>query len=355
MIQGRDTAASADPCEREALLWEPRDDGAVQCALCAHGCRIPDGAAGLCGVRKNRAGTLRTLVYGRLVARNVDPVEKKPFFHVRPGSLSYSIATAGCNFRCAHCQNYEISQVQRDRDAIPGRFVPPEAVVAAALETGCASVAYTYTEPTIFFEYALDCMKLARKAGLLNLFVTNGYESPGCVEAALPYLDAANVDLKAMTDTFYRKICGARLDPVLRTIRELWQRGVWVEVTTLVIPHHNDAPEELREAARFLASVSPDLPWHVTGFYPTYRLTTEPPTAPSALEAARRIGLEEGLRYVYSGNRPGRGGEETRCPSCGRTVIGRLGFAVTENVLTPAGRCPGCSQAIAGLALGGGT
>ncbi len=348
-----DHSAAEPECEREAFFWEPLEEKAVRCGLCAHGCRIPEGAAGLCGVRQNRDGALRTLVYGRLVARNVDPIEKKPLFHVRPGSLSYSIATAGCNFRCSHCQNYEISQIQRDQGRLPGRFTPPEAVVAAARETGCESISYTYTEPTIFFEYALDCMNLGRKAGLQNVFVTNGYESPACVEAAVPYLDAANVDLKAMTDAFYRKVCGARVEPVLRTIRDLWNRGVWVEVTTLVIPHHNDAPEELREIARFLLSVSPDLPWHVTGFYPTYRLTTEPPTAASSLEQARRIGFEEGLRFVYAGNRPGRGCEDTLCPSCRRAVVRRRGFAVIENALGPDGRCPGCRQSVAGLAMGG--
>lgn len=338
---------------REALLWEPLEEGAVRCLLCSHRCRIPQGRAGLCGVRENQAGVLRTLVYGRLVARNVDPIEKKPLYHVLPGSLSYSIATAGCNFRCAHCQNYEISQVQRDAGTIPGRFVPPGAVVDAALAEGCRSVSYTYTEPTVFFEYALDCMKLARRAGLVNVFVSNGYESAECIERAVPFLDAVNVDLKAMSDSFYRQVCGARLEPVLRTIRDLWARGVWVEVTTLVIPHRNDAAEELREAARFLLSVSPDIPWHVTGFYPTYRLTDEPPTPPSSLAAARKIGLEEGLRYVYTGNRPGLGGEDTPCPSCGRTLLERRGFAVTRSNLTPQGTCSACGARVPGLGLGG--
>jgi len=346
----------ANETEREATLWEALGDGeaeAVRCRLCSHRCRIPAGRAGLCGVRENRGGTLFTLVYGRLVANNVDPIEKKPLFHVAPGSLSYSIATAGCNFHCSHCQNYQISQVERDAGRIPGHYASPEETVTAAREAGCRSIAYTYTEPTVFFEYALDCMKLARRAGLLNVFVTNGYMSPEGLEAAVPYLDAANVDLKAMTEDFYRKVCGAHLEPVLQTIRELWQRGVWVEATTLVIPHHNDAPEELRELARFLASVSPDLPWHVTGFYPTYRLTDEPPTPASALELGRRIGFEEGLRYVYAGNRPGRGGEDTLCPGCRRTVVGRLGFSVTQLDLTPDGRCTGCGATVAGLALGG--
>jgi pyruvate formate lyase activating enzyme len=292
-------------------------------------------------------------VYGRLVAQSVDPIEKKPLFHVLPGSTSYSIATAGCNFRCAHCQNYQISQVQREEGRLPGRFVPPEAVVREAVEAGCRSVSYTYTEPTVFFEYALDCMKLARRAGLLNVFVSNGYQSPECVDLAAPWLDAANIDLKAMTEDFYHRICGARLEPVLRTIRDLWGRGVWVEVTTLVIPHHNDSAEELREIARFLASLSPDLPWHVSGFYPTYRLTGEPPTPASSLEAARRIGLDEGLRHVYTGNRPGGGSEHTYCPSCRRPVVERRGYLVLHSALTPEGSCASCGARLPGIGLGG--
>ncbi|GAB4270346.1 MAG: AmmeMemoRadiSam system radical SAM enzyme [Deferrisomatales bacterium] len=338
---------------REARLWSPLEEGKVRCVLCSHRCRIPPGRAGLCGVRENRDGTLYTLVYGRLVSEAVDPIEKKPLFHVRPGSRSFSIATAGCNFRCAHCQNYAISQVHRDRHRLPGRFVPAEAVVRTARDAGCESIAYTYTEPTIFFEYARDCMALARKAGLLNVFVTNGYMSAECLDEAVPLLDAANVDLKAMTDDFYRKICGARLEPVLDNIGELWRRGVWVEVTTLVIPHHNDSPEELRQIARFLVAISPDIPWHVTGFYPTYRLTDEPPTPASTLARARDIGLEEGLHYVYTGNRPGRGGEDTVCPGCGKVVIGRVGFSLTEVAVTADGTCSACGRAIAGLGVGG--
>ncbi len=343
----------SDPCVREALLWEPAGEGAVRCALCAHRCRIPEGRRGVCGVRENRCGALQTLVYGRLVACNVDPIEKKPLFHVFPGSLSFSVATAGCNFRCSHCQNYSISQVPRDAGTIPGQFTTPEAVVAAAREGGCRSISYTYTEPTVFFEFALDCMRLAREAGLLNVFVTNGYMTGEALELALPWLDAANVDLKAMSDNFYRKVCGASVGPVLETIRELRHRGIWVEVTTLVIPHHNDSAEELREIARFLVSVAPDVPWHVTGFYPTYRLDNEPPTPASALEAARRLGLDEGLHYVYSGNRPGRGGEDTVCPACGAVAIGRRGFSVTRLELSGAATCRSCGRSVAGLYSGG--
>lgn len=334
---------------RVAQLWDSLDAGSVKCRLCSHRCRVPEGAAGFCGVRENRGGTLHTLVYGLLVAQNVDPIEKKPLFHFLPGSFSYSVATAGCNFRCAHCQNFQISQVQRDEGKIPGRFVSPEEVVREARGARCASISYTYTEPTVYFEYALDCMKLARKGDLRNAFVTNGYMTSDAIEAALPYLDAANVDLKAMRDSFYRDVCGARLEPVLESIRTLWERGVWLEVTTLIIPHRNDSAEELRDIARFLVSVSPDVPWHVSGFYPTYHLTAEPPTPVSTLDRARAIGLEEGLRYVYMGNRPGRGGEETRCPGCGRVVLERLGFSVVASALASGGTCAGCGAHIPGV------
>ena len=334
-----------------AILWEPLEKGSVGCLLCSHFCHIQPGRRGLCRVRENRDGALVTLVYGKLVAENADPIEKKPLYHVAPGSRSYSVATAGCNFRCKHCQNYSISQVPSGA-VPPGHPVTPDEVVAAALAAGCRSIAYTYTEPTVFFEFALDCMRLANRAGLLNLFVTNGYLSPQGVAAAAPYLDAANVDLKAYTDSFYRRICGARLEPVLECIRNLWQSGVWVEVTTLLIPQHNDAPEELRDLARFLVSVSPDLPWHVTGYYPTYQLTEPPPTPAATLTQARLLGLAEGLHYVYTGNRPGTEGEDTACPHCGRVVLGRRGFAITVNQLTAAGACRGCGGHIAGRALG---
>ncbi len=338
---------------RPARLWAAEDDGAVRCGLCHHRCRIPAGRTGVCGVRENRSGVLHTLVYGRLVARNVDPVEKKPLFHVAPGSRAFSVATAGCNLRCAHCQNHEISQAGRFGGRLPGTFVPPEAVVGDAVATGCRTVAYTYTEPTVYFEYAADCMALAREQGLLNAFVTNGFMTPACLDAVGDTLDAANVDLKAMDDRFYREVCGGRLEPVLETIRSLRERGVWVEVTTLVIPGYNDDPEQLGRIAEFLASVDPDVPWHVTGFFPTHRLTDAPPTPAAALERARRIGLERGLRYVYTGNRPGRGGEDTVCPGCGTSVIVRRGFLLVLRNVRPDGGCGGCGQPIPGIEMGG--
>lgn len=342
-----------DDTVRPALLWERLASGAVRCALCAHRCRVAEGRRGLCGVRENRGGSLHTLVYGALRAANVDPIEKKPLFHFQPGSRSYSIATAGCNLRCAHCQNHSLSQVPRRRGPLPERFVPPEDVVEAAKDAGCRSISYTYGEPTVFFEYALACMTLARSRGLSNVFVTNGAMTRECLDLAIPYLDAANVDLKAMSDSFYRKVCGGRLAPVLDTLRELRRRGVWLEVTTLVIPRHNDSPTELRDAARFVAGLGADVPWHVTGFHPTYRLQAEPPTTAECLSGARRIGLEEGLHFVYAGNRPGTGGENTACPACGALVLERRGFRVQRRSLTAEGACAGCGRALPGIDLGG--
>jgi len=290
-----------------------------------------------------------TLVYGRLVAEGVDPVEKKPLYHFLPGSTTYSIATAGCNLRCAHCQNYAISQFEGKNAPLPGTHLPPGEAAAHALASGAASVSYTYTEPTIFFEYAKDVMTLAHEQGLKNVFVTNGFFTREALELATGLLDAANVDLKAMDDAFYRDVCGARLEPVLDSIRELVARKIWVEVTTLVIPGRNDAEAELRRAARFLADLDPDLPWHVTGFYPTYRLTDAPPTPAALLEKVRTWGLEEGLRHVYTGNRPDALGQHTYCPGCGQRLLERRGFTLSRRRIDAAGRCEACGRALAGV------
>lgn len=345
-----------DKCVREALLWEAEGEGApggglprVRCFLCSHHCLIADGKRGICGVRENRGGRLHTLVYGRLVSESLDPIEKKPLFHFHPGSVSHSIATVGCNFRCAHCQNYGISQVDLRGGEPAGGYVPPERTVSSAAAAGAKSISYTYTEPTIFFEYARDVMELAHGRGIANVFVTNGFMTGRMLDLCGGLLDAANVDLKAMSEEFYRRICGAHLAPVLENIAEMVRRGIWVEVTTLVIPGHNDSEKELREIARFLAGITPDLPWHVSGFFPTYKLTDAPPTPAETLTRARRWGLEEGLRYVYTGNRPAAGGEDTSCPECGERVIGRRGFAVTHYRLDPGGKCSRCGTRIAGI------
>jgi pyruvate formate lyase activating enzyme len=339
---------------REAGFYRKLGQGAVECFLCAHRCKVKPGKRGLCGVRENREGTLYSLVYGRLVSASVDPIEKKPLFHYLPGTTSYSIATMGCNFRCLFCQNYAISQPPREGGGIAGSEVAPEAVVAEAERAGCASIAYTYVEPTIFLEYVLDVAVLARARGLGNVLVSNGYLTGEAVCALAPVLDAANVDLKAFRDAFYRDNCGARLAPVLETLAAVKRLGVWLEVTTLVIPGLNDDPGELGELAAFLVSLGPETPWHVSAFHPTYRLTDRPPTPAATLLAAREIGLAAGLRHVYVGNVRGAGGEDTACPRCGATLIERSGYSVRATGL--AGTvCADCGEAMDGRFASGPT
>jgi pyruvate formate lyase activating enzyme len=330
------------------MFQEAREGKKVQCSLCSHRCLISPGKRGICAVRENRDGVLYSLVYDKVIARNIDPIEKKPLFHFHPGSLSYSIATPGCNFRCRHCQNADISQLPRDHGGIVlGEEVPPSAIVAAALQYRCASISYTYTEPTIYFELAYDTARLAAEAGLKNVFVTNGYITREALEVIRPYLHAANIDLKGFTDDFYKNICGARLQPVLDAIRLYKEFGIWIEITTLVIPGHNDSDEELKAIARFIRSVGEDIPWHVTRFYPTYKLTDQPRTPLETLKRARQIGFEAGLRYVYEGNIPGEG-EETFCWSCKKPLVKRVGFSVDENRVKE-GKCSYCGTVIDGV------
>ncbi len=332
----------------EALLYEHKSEAAVRCGLCPHACLIPDGGTGRCGVRANRGGTLYSLVYGRSIAEHVDPIEKKPLFHVLPGSRSYSIATAGCNLNCRHCQNADIAHLPRLRGVPDADQRPPEAIVAAALATGSRSISCTYTEPTVYFEYARDIAACAREAGLKTVFVTNGFITPAAVEMIAPFLDAANIDLKAFSDGFYRDICGARLQPVLDAIRCYRRCGIWIEITTLIISGLNDSPDELQQAADFIAALGEDVPWHVSAFYPAHRMADRPPTAPAALHAARAIGLAAGLRYVYTGNIPGQGGEDTLCHACGALLIRRRGYAVASRAAR-GGVCPDCGAYCAGI------
>jgi pyruvate formate lyase activating enzyme len=333
----------ADESGKEAILYEKLEGEKVKCGLCAHRCTIKEGRRGKCGVRENRGGTLMSLVYGKLISANVDPIEKKPLFHYNPGSRSFSIATAGCNFRCLHCQNYDISQWPHDRAGVhlPGEEATPEGVVEAALNTGSKSISYTYTEPTIAMEFYLETARLARERGLGNVFVSNGYMTPESAGMMAEVLDANNIDLKG-DEKFYKDICGAHLEPVKETIRIMKEAGVWVEVTTLVIPGHNDSDEVLRTIAEFIASVDPFIPWHVTRFYPTYKLTTSPPTPIDSLERARQTGKDCGLMYVYEGNVPGEGGENTYCHNCGELLIERIGFTIRTNRMQEGGRCPSC-------------
>jgi len=330
--------------ERPAILWEREEGGAVRCALCAHRCRIEPGRRGFCGVRENRDGALITRVYGKLIACHVDPIEKKPLYHFLPGTTSLSIATVGCNFRCSFCQNFDISQAPRRGD-VPGTLADPQELVATARREGCASISYTYSEPTVFMEFSLDVASRAKREGLLNVFVTNGYQTDEAVDAMAGLIDAANVDLKGWSDEFYRKWCHARLEPVKASIRRMHEKGIHVEVTTLIIPEHNDSPDALRGIARFLAEISPDIPWHVSRFHPDYEMTDVDPTPIETILGAVRIGREEGLRYVYPGNVPGSRLEDTACPSCGTKVIERRGFAVLAKRLDGS-RCASCGAAL---------
>jgi len=335
----------------EAVLYDKQAHKlSVKCRLCNHRCLIPEGKRGICGVRENQSGILKTLVYGKLVAQHVDPIEKKPLFHFLPGTLSYSIATAGCNFKCDFCQNADISQMPSDRGGmILGKNSTPKDVVDAALGSQCASISYTYTEPTVFFEFAFDTARLAHEKGLKNVFVSNGYMTLEALDRIRPHLDAANVDLKAFRDSFYKKHCGAKLEPVKETLIHMKSLGILVEVTTLLIPELNDDSAELKELAAFLAeSLGTDTPWHISRFHPTYRLMDRPVTPMQTLKNARLIGTEAGLKYVYMGNVPGEDGEKTFCPACKTLLIDRWGFFVKKNVIV-AGRCPRCGAAIEGV------
>lgn len=332
--------------QTEAMLYKTLADGAVRCHLCAHHCRVEEGEAGFCRVRVNRDGVLHTLAFGETVARSVDPVEKKPLFHFLPGSRSFSIATAGCNFRCAFCQNWRISQTAVERGRLgDGRPFAPEAVAEAAEAAGCASIAYTYTEPTVFYEYARESALAARERGIRNVFVTNGYLTRRAMDEAAGWLDAANVDLKAWSDAFYRDACQGRLKPVLDTIGYLKRLDVWLEVTTLVVPGSNDSDEDLKGIAGFIASVDPQIPWHVSRFHPDYRFADPGPTPPETLARAVDIGLAAGLKHVYLGNVGGS--RDTLCPDCGRPVVLRTAGGV-EEVRLREGRCPDCGAAVAG-------
>lgn len=332
----------------EAMLYEKTEKNNVRCILCAHRCKIAPSKRGICGVRENRDGTLYTLVYGKIIAQNVDPIEKKPLFHVHPGSKSFSIATVGCNFRCTFCQNHDISQMPREEGKIMGRPASPEDIVVHAVKSQSKTIAYTYTEPTIFFEYAFDIGKIAHTRGIKNVFVTNGYMTAEALEVISPYLDAANVDLKSFSDDFYKTYCGARIQPVLDSLKKMKELGIWVEVTTLIIPSLNDSDEELRNIAHFIASLGLETPWHISRFHPQYEMTHLPPTPVATLHKAAKFGSEAGLKYVYTGNVPGDSMESTFCSNCGNMLIDRYGFYINRYNLRE-GSCPECGTPLEGI------
>lgn len=333
---------------REAMLYDKLTDKNVHCNLCAHGCVIKPGRRGICGVRENKDGVLYSLVYGTLIAEHIDPIEKKPFFHVYPGSRSYSVAAVGCNFRCEFCQNHEISQMPRTTRMIMGDDIEPAEIVARARQSDCRTIAYTYTEPTIYFETAYEIARLASDQGIKNVFVTNGFMSTAALETIRPYLIAANVDLKSFREDFYKKECGARLQPVLDSLSKMKQMGIWLEITTLLIPSLNDSDEELKDIAEFIAGLGRETPWHISRFHPQYKMLDKEVTPVSALHRARDIGREAGLKYIYSGNVPGDEGESTYCSQCGNCLIERYGFQVRRTSLKD-NKCSLCGASLEGV------
>jgi pyruvate formate lyase activating enzyme len=309
------------------------------------------GKLGRCGVRQNIDGTLYSLVYDKICAANVDPIEKKPLFHFQPGTKSFSIATPGCNFQCVFCQNWQISQEALEGH-IEGQAYAPADIVNTAVRTDCASIAYTYTEPTIFMELCADCGRLAKEKGLANVFVSNGFMTPEAVDFAGDWLDGINIDLKSFNEDYYRKLCKAKLRPVLDTIRYIAKEtDIWLELTTLVIPGENDSDDELKQIADFIVSqAGPDVPWHVSRFYPQYKMDDRNATPPATLEKALRIGKEAGLRYIYVGNLPGSDSESTFCHNCGHILIERTGYAIFTNRIIE-GCCANCKTKIPGFQL----
>ncbi|MEW6077616.1 MAG: AmmeMemoRadiSam system radical SAM enzyme [Thermodesulfobacteriota bacterium] len=336
----------------EALFYEKREDRKVKCGLCHHRCLINDNGFGRCKVRQNVNGVLETMIYSRLVAINPDPIEKKPLYHVMPGSLAYSIGAAGCNFRCLFCQNSEISQMPLERGKMGDHIFSAADIVDDAERSNCRSIAYTYTEPTVNFEFCYDTAVLARGKGLKNIFVTNGYMSPEAIDMIAPFLDAANVDLKSFSNDFYRDMCGARLEPVKENLKHLRRKGVFVEVTTLVIPGRNDDEAELTALAEFLVKeLGPETPWHISRFHPTYKLLDVSPTPVGTLTRARDIGLKVGLKFVYIGNVHGHPGENTYCPQCAKVIIERAGFYNIKQYKIEGGHCLYCGALINGIEM----
>jgi pyruvate formate lyase activating enzyme len=334
-----------------ALLAEPQPDGSVRCDACAHRCLLRPYRFGICGVRQNRDGQLVSLVHSRAIAVHVDPIEKKPLFHVAPASLAYSIATVGCDFHCDFCQNWEIAQAPRLGLDLEARRLPPSTAVAEALHAGAASIAYTYVEPTVFIEYVMDTGRLARDAGLLGLYVTNGYATPEAVKLLAGVIDAANVDLKGFDDKFYRRVCGATLQPVLDSLVAMRDAGIWLEVTTLVIPGVNDDRAALAKVAGWIVeALGAETPWHISRFFPAHRMLDVPPTPIATLREAAAIGRAAGLRHVYVGNAPELDAEDTSCAGCGTVLIERDGYRVRSRLASD-GTCPTCAAPLAGRAL----
>ena len=316
----------------------------IVCLLCRHACQLKEGQTGICGVNKNVNGALKTLVYGHPIALNVDPVEKKPLYHVLPGSKVLSFGTIGCNFKCPFCQNWDISQASKVNEDIK---VSPEEMVSLALEQGAQAIAYTYNEPTIFYPYAKDIGLLAKEKGLKNIFVSNGFESAEVIEDMASWVDAANIDLKSWNDSYYKKVLKGGLEEVKDTLRRMVKAGIWIEVTTLLIEGENESDEALKEMAAFIASeLGKHVPWHLSAFFPNYKMTEHQATKVETLDRAKKIGQEAGLMYIYLGNVAVDG--TSYCPECNELIIKRRGYKVVENRLKM-GSCPKCNRKIEGI------
>ena len=337
---------------KQAVLWESVEDNKVRCNLCSWRCAIDNGKLGRCLVRKNIDGTLYSLTYDKVCSANPDPIEKKPLFHFQPGSRSFSVATMGCNFRCEFCQNWQISQAAIESGRIDGEPITPEQIVEAAVRNRCKSIAYTYTEPTVFMELCNDCGRLGKERGLTNVFVSNGYQTTEAIDFAADWLDGINVDLKSFSDEYYKRLCKARLQPVLDTIGYIAKEtNIWLEITTLVVPGENDSDDELTKIAEFIVNhAGPDVPWHISRFIPQYKYLDSYPTPISRIEQAEEIGKKTGLHYVYPGNIPGTRSESTFCYNCGQMLIQRVGYRIGTNKIKNS-KCPECNTEIAGFDL----
>lgn len=334
----------------EAMLYDKKPNGQVQCNLCSHRCMINESDRGKCRVRENKEGKLFSRVYGNLLSKNIDPIEKKPLYHFQPGSRSFSIATPGCNFRCGWCQNWQLSQMPQQMRIPDHGKVMPEEIVQQAVESNCQSIAYTYTEPTIFFEYSYDTAMLAKQAGLKNVYVTNGFMTSDMIEMASLFLDAANVDIKAFNDSTYRSHMGGRLAPVLDSCRLMKSLGIWLEITTLIVPGINDSMKEIEDLARFIFDdLGPETPWHLSRFYPQYRLSNIAPTQERILQQAKELGRSIGLNYIYLGNVGSQ--NVTNCKGCGQELIVRTHFSVQFNELGDEGKCLQCGTKLDGIGV----
>ena len=342
---------TADERVREGApaLWEKLDRDRVRCYACGHCCPIAEGQPGVCRVRFNHGGTLY-VPWGYVAGVQCDPIEKKPFFHAHPGALAYSFGMLGCDLHCSYCQNWVTSQALRDPNAVsPPLEADPQLLIKDALAQGAKLVVSTYNEPLITSEWAVAVFRQARQAGLLTAFVSNGNGTPQVLEYLHPWIDLYKVDLKSFDDRHYRQL-GGRLQPILETIQALYRMGIWLEIVTLLISGFNDSDDELRELTTFLASVSPDIPWHVTAFHQDYKMTSPADTRAKDLQRAAAIGRDAGLRYIYAGNLPGQVGdlEDTRCSKCGELLIKRNGYFIDDYRLSPEGDCPACHMPVPG-------